>query len=628
MSEMQAAATTQTRRFEAEVSRLLDIVAHSLYSDRRIFLRELISNASDACDRLRYAALTRPELTADEPQFRIVIEPDRARRQIAISDNGIGMSHGDLVENLGTIARSGTSAFVDSLSGDSRKDVSLIGQFGVGFYSAFMVAAKVEVVSRKAGEAEAWRWESDGKGEYSIAPATRAVRGTSVTIHLREDAEEFLEPDRLRTIVALYSDHIALPIVLKDAKGETMLNRASALWMRPKSEISAEQHREFYRHAAHAYDDPWLTLHWRAEGKIEYTSLLYVPATPPVDLWHPERRHGVKLYVKRVFITDRCEDLLPGYLRFLRGVVDSEDLPLNISREMLQHNPVMALIRAGLIGRVLQELEKKAKDAPDDYAKFWDNFGVVLKEGLYAPSGNRDALLAITRFRSTAGPSLTSLAEYIKRLRPGQDEIYYIAGEDLVALGRSPQLEGFKRRGVEVLLMADPVDEFWIPAIGQYQGRKFRSITRGGIDLSKIPLSEDGGPAKPAPPAGDIGALIALFRLALNDAVKDVRPSHRLTDSPVCLVADEHDLDIHLERLMRQHRQVEGGAKRILEINPEHALIRRLAAEVSKPGAGERLSDIANLLLDQARLVDGEPLPDPAAFARRLSAALEKALGG
>ena len=628
MSEMQAAAMPEKRPFEAEVSRLLDIVAHSLYSDRRIFLRELISNASDACDRLRYAALTRPELTADEPQFRIVIEPDRARRRIAISDNGIGMSHADLVENLGTIARSGTSAFVDSLSGESRKDVSLIGQFGVGFYSAFMVAAKVEVVSRKAGEAEAWRWESDGKGEYSLAPAARASRGTMVTIHLREDAEEFLEPDRLRTIVALYSDHIALPIVLKDARGETMLNRASALWMRPKSEISAEQHREFYRHAAHAYDDPWLTLHWRAEGKIEYTSLLYVPATPPVDLWHPERRHGVKLYVKRVFITDRCEDLLPGYLRFLRGVVDSEDLPLNISREMLQHNPVMALIRAGLIGRVLQELEKKAKDAPDDYAKFWDNFGVVLKEGLYAPSGNRDALLAITRFRSTAGPSLTSLGEYIKRLRPGQEEIYYIAGEDLVALGRSPQLEGFKRRGVEVLLMADPVDEFWIPAIGQHQGRKFRSITRGGIDLSKIPLSEDGGPAKPAPPAGDIGALIALFRLALKDAVKDVRPSHRLTDSPVCLVADEHDLDIHLERLMRQHRQVEGGAKRILEINPEHALIRRLAAEVSKPGAGERLSDIANLLLDQARLVDGEPLPDPAAFARRLSAALEKALGG
>ena len=628
MSEMQAAATTQTRRFEAEVSRLLDIVAHSLYSDRRIFLRELISNASDACDRLRYAALTRPELTADEPQFRIVIEPDRARRRIAISDNGIGMSHGDLVENLGTIARSGTSAFVDSLSGDSRKDVSLIGQFGVGFYSAFMVAAKVEVVSRKAGEAEAWRWESDGKGEYSIAPATRAVRGTSVTIHLREDAEEFLEPDRLRTIVALYSDHIALPIVLKDAKGETMLNRASALWMRPKSEISAEQHREFYRHAAHAYDDPWLTLHWRAEGKIEYTSLLYVPATPPVDLWHPERRHGVKLYVKRVFITDRCEDLLPGYLRFLRGVVDSEDLPLNISREMLQHNPVMALIRAGLIRRVLQELEKKAKDAPDDYTRFWGNFGVVLKEGLYEPSGYRDTLLAITRFHSTAGPALTSLGEYIQRLRPGQEEIYYIAGEDLVALGRSPQLEGFKRRGVEVLLMADPVDEFWIPAIGQYQGRKFRSITRGGIDLSKIPLPKDDGQNKPAQPAGDIGALVALFRLALKDAVKDVRPSHRLTDSPVCLVADEHDLDIHLERLMRQHRQVEGGSKRILEINPDHALIRRLAAEVSKPGAGERLDDIANLLLDQARLVDGEPLPDPAAFARRLSAALEKALGG
>ncbi len=628
---MSGTTTEEKRSFQAEVSRLLDIVAHSLYSDRRIFLRELISNASDACDRLRYEAIVRPELTADDAAFRVTLAADAAARTLTIADNGIGMNRADLVENLGTIARSGTAAFMRNLTGDAKKDMALIGQFGVGFYSAFMVADRVEVTTRKAGEDEAWRWVSDGKGEYTITPASREGRGTTVVLHLREDAAEFVGPDTLRGIVRQYSDHIALPIVLKGDTEET-LNRASALWMRPRSEITPEQHKEFYSHVAHSFDAPWLTLHWRAEGKIEYTSLLYVPSAAPFDLYHPERRHGVKLYVKRVFITDRAEDLLPRYLRFLRGVVDSEDLPLNISREMLQHNPVLALIRAGIVKRVLSELEKKAATDAADYAKFWGNFGPVLKEGLYEDPDHRETLLSLARFRSTTqGDSLTGLADYVGRMKPGQDAIFYIAGEDAGALAASPQLEGYTKRGIEVLLLTDPIDEFWIGTVGRYNDKPLKSVTRGAADLSKIPLDGEEAKNKEKPseaPAADIGALIALFRLSLQDSVKDVRASQRLTDSAVCLVADEHDLDIHLERLLRQHRQLDKESKRILELNPDHPLIRALANEVPKPGSADRLADIARLLLDQARIAEGDPLPDPAAFARRLNAALVNALGG
>jgi molecular chaperone HtpG len=625
------AGTEEKRSFQAEVSRLLDIVAHSLYSDRRIFLRELISNASDACDRLRYEAITRPELTADGGDFRVTLSVDKAKRTLTIADNGIGMNHDDLVENLGTIARSGTAAFMKNLTGDAKKDVALIGQFGVGFYSAFMVADHVEVTTRRAGEAEAWRWVSDGRGDYTIAPATRDGRGTSVVLHLRQDADDFLEPETLRGIVRQYSDHVALPIVMLGETEET-LNRASALWTRPKSEITKEQHKEFYAHVAHSFDEPWLTLHWRAEGKIEYTSLLYVPSAPPFDLYHPDRKHGVKLYVKRVFITDRADDLLPRYLRFLRGVVDSEDLPLNISREMLQHNPVLALIRAGVVKRVLSELEKKAKDDAAEYTRFWASFGPVLKEGLYEDPEHRDVLLGLARFRTTAQPDeWVSLADYVGRMKSGQDAIFTIAGEDATALAASPQLEGFVKRGVEVLLLTDPIDEFWISAVGRYKDKPFKSVTRGAADLSKIAPAE-GEAAKKDEPAGapeaDIGALLALFRLSLQDQVKDVRASQRLTDSAVCLVADETDLDIHLERLLRQHKQLDQESKRILEINPDHALIKALAAEVPKPGAADRLGDIARLLLDQARIAEGDKLPDPAAFARRLNAALVKALAG
>ena len=617
--------TQETRSFQAEVSRLLEIVAHSLYSEKEIFLRELISNASDACDRLRYAALTEPGLAEGDSAYRVVLTPDKTARTVSVADNGIGMNRDELIENLGTIARSGTAAFVSRLSGDERKDMSLIGQFGVGFYSAFMVADQVEVLARKAGEAEGWRWVSDGKGEFTIEPLPDLPRGAAIIIHLREGEDEYLDPVRLRQIVRTYSDHIGLPIVLEDGGKSETINTASALWTRPRSEITDDQYKEFYHHVGHSFDDPWLTLHNKAEGVLEYTSLLFVPSQKPFDLFEPERKSRVKLYVRRVFITDEGTELLPAYLRFLRGVVASEDLPLNISREMLQANPVAAKIRQQLTRRVLAELGKKATDAPEEYAKFWDNFGAVVKEGLYEDREQRDALLGLARFRSTARDGLVSLDEYVAAMRPGQGAIYTLTGDNLDVAKRSPQLEGFRARGVEVLLLTDPIDEFWVPAIGAYQEKPFKSATRGGVDLDKIAAAEEQPPEKPAPPA-KLSSLIAIFKLALGDAVKDVRGSERLTDSAVCLVADEGDMDMHFERLLKQHRQLDTAAKRILELNPRHKLIERLAATVGETGASDQLSEFAWLLLDQARIVEGEQLPDPPAFARRLAQLLERGL--
>ena len=626
---------TEKFTFEAEVGKLLDIVAHSLYSHKEIFLRELISNASDACDRLRYAALTDPGLIEGEGDFRITLSVDRKARTVTLADNGIGMSRAELVENLGTIARSGTQAFVERLSGDANNDMALIGQFGVGFYSTFMVAGKVEVLTRKAGETEAWLWASDGKGEYTVSEGVRETRGTTVTVHLAKGEDEFLGEERLGGIVKTYSDHIPIPIVLEDADKEQTLNQASALWTRPKKEITSQQYTEFYHHVGHTFDDPWLTLHNSVEGVLSYTNLLFIPSTQPFDLFLPERKPQVKLYVKRVFITDDCEGLVPGYLRFLRGIVDSEDLPLNISREMLQRDPKLARIRSGLVKRVLAELKKKADKKPDDYATFWDNFGAVLKEGLYEDRENRDRILAVSRFHTTAGDGLVGLDTYVDRMLDGQEAIYTISGEDGQSLRQSPQLEGFAARGVEVLLLTDPVDEFWVPALGGYRDKPFKSATRGGADLGKITAREDADKAakkakkKKAPAAADVDRLTAAFKVALGDAVKDVRASERLTDSPVCLVADEADLDMHLERLLKQHRQMDAAAvtPRILEMNPRHALIRRLA-DLAKDGAGADgvLADAALLLLDHARIVEGEPIPDPAAFSRRLASMMEKGL--
>ncbi|MGP1394126.1 MAG: molecular chaperone HtpG [Inquilinaceae bacterium] len=625
----------ETHVFQAEVSRLLEIVAKSLYSQKEVFLRELISNASDACDRHRHAALTDPALAADkdgaEDGYRIVLRPDEAARTLTVSDNGIGMSRSDLIDNLGTIARSGTLAFMNTLSGDARKDTALIGQFGVGFYSAFMVADTVEVSSRRAGESQGHRWVSDGKGAFTVDEAPDVPRGTIVVLHLAADETEFLQPDRLRHIVKSYSDHVAVPIVLAGETDE-QINRASALWTRPKAEISADDYKEFYHHVAHAFDDPWATLHYRAEGVLEYTALLYVPGTQPFDLYAPERKHHVKLYVRRVFVGDGADGLVPPYLRFLRGIIDSEDLPLNISREMLQNNPLVTKIRQGVTKRLLAELGRKAAAEDGDYDTFWQQFGPVLKEGLYEALEHRDALLNLTRFRSTEAEGWVGLDSYIERMKPGQDSIFYVNGNDEAALRQSPQLEGFRARGVEVLLMTDPVDEFWVPAVGQFKDKPFKSVTRGTADLSKIePIggaeaAKDETKDKAAAETDTVDALIGRMRDALRDEVKDVRASERLTESAVCLVADEGDLDLHLERLLKQHKQLDRTSRRVLEVNPTHPLIRRLAAVAGGKDGGDQVRDAALLMLDQARIVEGEPIPDPAAFARRLAQALERGL--
>lgn len=611
--------------FRAEVSRLLDIVVHSLYSEKEIFLRELISNASDACDKLRYEALTVPELLQDDSDFRITITVDKKARTLTVADNGIGMTRDELVDNLGTIARSGTSAFLQQLSeAKNKSDVSLIGQFGVGFYAAFMVSQTVEVKSRKAGSSESWSWTSDGKGEFSVEESDRTQRGTEITLYLKQGEDEFLESERLRSIISKYSDHIAIPITI--AGEEKPANRAAALWLRPKNEITPDQYKEFYHHVAHAFDDSALTIHWRAEGKIEYTGLLFVPGTKPYDLFDPKRRHGVKLYVKRVFITDDAEGLVPPWLRFLKGVVDSEDLPLNISREMLQNNPLLAKIRQGVTKRVLSDLVKFSENG-EGYNKFWENFGAVLKEGLYEDVEQRPELLKLLRCRSTSVEGLTSLEDYVKRMKEGQESIFYICGESAEKLIRNPHLEGFKAKGVEVLLFTETVDDFWPSAVGEYQGKSFKSATRAGQDLGKIEAGE-AREAKKAdmasqPSQENIDSLIALMKLTLADEVKDVRTSERLTSSPVCLVADEGDIDIHLERFLKQHNQIRTASKRILEVNAQHPLITTMAERAKTSGGSDSLGDIAWLLFDQARLLDGEGLADPTAFSRRL----EKVLG-
>lgn len=619
--------TDQTMHFQAEVTRLLHIVTHALYSQKEIFLRELISNASDACDKLRFAAQTNADLWAGDAELKVVIAPDKAVRSLSVADNGIGMDRDELIANLGTIARSGTGEFVSSLSGDAARDMALIGQFGVGFYSAFMVAAKVEVISRKAGETKAWRWVSDGSGEFSIGEAEREGRGTTIVLHLRDGEDEFLDPARLRQVVKAYSDHIALPVLLKDGDGTETLNAASALWSRQKSEISEQQYKDFYHHVAHAFDDPWLTLHARAEGKLDYTLLLFVPGMRPHDLFDPARKSALKLYVRRVFITDRCDELVPAWLRFLRGVVDSADLPLNVSREMLQHNLVVVRIRQAITRRVLSELEKKAGADAAAYAGFWENFGAVLKEGIYEDAEHRAQLLKLARFRSSAREGWVSLDDYVAAMKDGQNAIYVINGDQLEQLKRSPQLEGFRAKGVEVLLLTDPVDDFWLSVVQDYAAKPLKSATRAGADLDTVQHAGEMKPENGEKVEGAaLGTLIAALKQVLGDAVKDVRESRRLTDSAVCLVAADGDLDMHLERLLRLHQKLDRASPRILEINPGHALIRALAARAQQPGAVDALADAALLLLDQARLAEGEPLVDPVGFAQRLARMLEKSL--
>lgn len=620
--------------FKAEVSKVLDLVINSLYSNKEIFLRELISNASDACDKLRYLSLTQDKLVDKGTEFSISITTDKKSKSISISDNGIGMNHDELVENLGTIAKSGTTAFLENLSGDEKKDAELIGQFGVGFYACFGVAEKVEVVTKRAGESQGWLWTSEGAGSYSIAKADRDSQGSTVTVFLKKESKEYLEEARIRNIIKTYSDHVSLPInfekVEKNKTDIEQLNSGSAIWTRNKSDITDDQYKEFYHSVGHVFDDPWLTLHNRVEGKIEYTNLLYIPSSKPFDLMNPDRKHKVKLYVKKVFITDDCEDLMPSYLRFVRGVVDSEDLPLNVSREMLQHNVLVTHIKKALVKKVFSELKKKATKKPEEYELFWNNFGAVLKEGLYEDHENKDALIELSRFKSTSGNDLVSMESYIAGMNDGQKDIFYITGDNAEVLEKSPQLEGFKARGISVLLLTDPVDEFWIPMVGQYKEKTFKSVTAGDIDLGEIKDSKNkksGNKKDAAVKDADLAKLIVVIKEILGDSVKDVKSSDRLTDSAVCLVAADGDMDLHLARMLKQqgHSDMQDSS-RILEINSSHQLIIKLSEISQDLSKKDLLGDVAHLLLDQAKITEGEAIKDPVNFAKRLNETLVKVL--
>jgi molecular chaperone HtpG len=634
--------TESVQPFEADVSRVLDLVINSLYKEREIFLRELVSNASDACDKLRYQSLSQPELLGEDPELKIRILADEAEGLLTVSDNGIGMDREDLVENLGTIARSGTGRFLEQLSGERDHDLKLIGQFGVGFYSVFMVADRVVVQTRRAGEEQGWLWASDGRNGYTVQEAPNPLpRGTAVTLHLKADAKEFLDSWKIRQIVRTYSDHIGIPIILehRPKAGDTktnlgepqQINEASAIWTRPKGEISDEQYKEFYHHVAHAFDDLFARVHFTAEGTLSYTALLFVPSSRPFDLHDPKRRHGVKLYVRRVFITEDLESLMPRYLRFVSGVVDSEDLQLNVSRETLQHGAVIAKMRKALVRRLLDELAAKAKPAEGEtgseaYDKWWAEFGAVLKEGLYEDADNRPRLLELARFRSTQGPGWTSLADYVARMKEGQEAIFYISGESHTALRTSPQLEQALAKSVEVLLLDDPVDEFWLQEVKSFQNHDLRSLTRGEVDLSEIKGGAE--PARDEEALGDteLKRLIARLKASLGEEVNDIRASKRLKDSAVCLVAEDSGMDLRLERFLKQHSQIDRLSKRVLEINGQHELTRRMAAMATDDASGIQFDELARLLLDQARIVEGEPIPDPGAFSRRMSSFLAKGI--
>jgi len=609
-----------SRPFEAEVSRLLHLMVHSVYTEKDIFLRELISNASDACDKLRYEAIAHPELMGDDARLAIRIETDKEASRIVIADNGIGMNERELAENLGTIARSGTRAFVERLGKDGESS-ALIGQFGVGFYSAFMVADHIDVVSHKAGEDATWLWASDGASGYTIKPASEAdaakvPRGTRITLHLKDDAKNFLDDYEIGRIVKTYSDHILFPVELVGADGEAkQLNSASALWQRSKNEVTPDEYTEAYRSLSGQLDQPALTVHYKAEGRQSYAALLFVPTQRPFDLFDVERKGRVKLYVKRVFITEDAA-LLPGYLRFVRGVIDSEDVPLNISREMLQNNPAVAQIRRAVTAKLIGELETFASKEPEKFAGVWETFGQVLKEGIYEDFERREQLLKLARFRSTAGDGWRSLSDYIAAMREGQTDIYYLVGESLDRLRSSPQLEAAKERGVEVLLLADPVDAFWTTANPKFGDKALKSLSQGDVDLSAIPLKEDAAKAKAEPPK-DVGDLISSLKAALGEEVDDVKVSQRLVSSPACLVATAHGPDRTLERMLqRQQRGI--NAKPILEINPSHPLIAAIDRARIATDLGV-VDDLAHLLLDQARIVEGELPSDLARFTERLN---------
>ena len=620
-------AAAETRPFEAEVAQVLHLVTHSLYSHKEIFLRELISNASDACDKLRFEALGKPELLAGDSELHVDVTVDKGARTITIRDNGIGMTREEVVANIGTIASSGTRKFLEALSAEKKADANLIGQFGVGFYSAFVVADKVTLVTRKAGTAagEGVRWESSGSGEYTLAGADVAERGTAVTLHLKADEDEFLQDWQLRSLIARYSDHIGFPIRMskQDEDGKPtqeweVVNQASALWTRPKTELKDEEYQAFYKHISHDFNDPLAWTHNRVEGNQNFTSLLYLPAQAPFDLMLGGRdeRKGLKLYVKRVFIMDAAEQLLPSYLRFVRGVVDSDDLPLNVSREILQQNRNLEKLKSACTRRVLDLLDKLAKDEPEKFTTFWNTFGNVFKEGVAEDFANKERIAKLLRFASTksdGAAQTVSLDDYIGRMKAGQDSIYYITADGYAAAKGSPQLEALKANDVEVLLMVDRIDEWMSGYLNEYAGKKLRNVAKGDLELDKL-----GGASAEArkQTAKAAEGVVARLKELLGERVRDVRVSSRLTDSPACIVLDEHDMGLAMQRLMKQAGHEVPASRPVLEINPAHALVKRIETDSTQA------ADLALLLLDQAQLLEGVALEDPAAYVRRVNALL------
>ena len=617
---------THTQPFQAEVSELLHLMVHSVYSETDIFLRELISNASDACDKLRYEAIANPTLLGEGDALKIRIIPNKAATTLTIADNGIGMERQELIDHLGTIARSGTKAFVSKLK-EAKDGLGLIGQFGVGFYSAFMVAEKIVVISRRAGESDIWTWTSSGGSGFEIARASdeeaaRVTRGTEIVLHLKDDAKKYLETYEIERIVSAYSDNILFPIELVPDEGEPrQINSASALWQRAKSELTAEDYKKAYQQIASAFDDPAMTLHYRAEGRYSYAVLLFAPSTKPFDLFEPNRKGRVKLYVRRVFITDEA-DLLPGYLRFIRGVVDSEDLPLNISREMLQNNPQLMQIRKAVATRVVNELESLAEKDAENFARIWDAFGPVLKEGIYEDFERREKLLALSRFTTTTGEK-RALKDVVADFKPNQTEIYYLVGDSIERLKSSPRLEAATARGIEVLLLSDPVDAFWTSMPSEFEGKPLKSLSQGDLNLDLIPRLDEKDEAKKDEPAADEAATIAVIKAALGERVSDVKASTRLTSSASCLVADSQGPSRELERILAQQNRGM-RTKPILEINLHHPMV----TAISRAQAGSKtVDDLSMLLLEQAQILDGELPEDPAAFAARLNRLVLQGLG-
>lgn len=616
----------EKHQFSAEIGKVLNLMIHSLYTNKDIFLRELISNASDACDKLRYLAIETPKLIGDDSDLKITVSVDKDSNILSISDNGIGMNKDDLINCLGTIATSGTQKFLEAIASQNNSP-ELIGQFGVGFYSAFMVASKVEVISKKAGEKKSYIWQSSGDGTYEVGEYDNDFnRGTIIKLHLKPEEIEFAEKYRLRHIISTYSDHISFPIILVADGQEETANTASALWSRNKSDITEEQYNEFYHHVAHLPDTPWMKIHTKAEGMVSYTSLIFIPSMKPFDLFHPDRKTRVKLYVKKVFISED-NNLIPNYLRFLRGVVDSEDLPLNISRETLQHNQTVNKIKKSLVKKILGELKTRAKDQPDDFNKFWNNFGEVMKEGLCEPAlEEKEQLLEVCRFYSTHSSELTSLDDYVDRMIDNQENIFYITGDKLENLRHHPQLEGFSKRGIEVLLLEDHVDDFWVNVIPQYKNKELANVNSAKIDLNSIKeLSDNDNSQTSEQKAEASKELLDYLKSTLSELVKDVSISHKLVDSPSCLAVPAGAMSIRMERYLIEQKQLKAPSAKILEINPNHPILLKLKANLESGGHDSENSDIAHIIFDQACILEGEPIRDPSSFARRLNHFLKQA---